>query len=63
MTEAAVKLSIVRATAFKNFYEAERNAGASPLEANERLHFFAKRLDAEYEADLSVIRQCMGRVS
>jgi len=29
-----------------NFYTAERNAGATPLEANERMHFFATRLDA-----------------
>lgn len=43
------------------FYEAERNAGASTLLANERMHFHAKRLDAEYERDLEIIKQCIGR--
>ena len=30
-----------------NFYAAERNAGASPLLANERMHFFAMTLDQQ----------------
>lgn len=30
-----------------NFYAAERNAGADPLVANERMNEFAKRLDGE----------------
>ena len=42
------------------FYEAERNAGASTLLANERMHFHAKRLDEE-RADLEIIKQCIGR--
>ena len=33
-------------TALLNFYAAERRAGADPLTANERMHEFAKRLDA-----------------
>ena len=41
------------------FYEAERNAGADVLTANERLHFHAKRMDAE--RDLEIIKQCIGR--
>lgn len=44
-----------------DFYAAERNAGASPLIANERLHFHTKRLDREFERDLAIIRQCMER--
>lgn len=44
-----------------NFYEAERNAGAPPLIANERLHFHAKRMDAAFERDLDVIRAAMER--
>lgn len=44
-----------------DYYAAERNAGVSPLVANERLHFHAKFTD-EYERDLNVIRQCMERV-
>jgi hypothetical protein len=53
-----------RETALLNFYGAERRAGATPLEANERMHFYAKRLDglnSEYERDLEVLRQCIGR--
>lgn len=52
-----------------NFYSAERRAGADPLLANERMHFFAKRLDAaeqcvaddKFNRDLAVIRACMER--
>jgi len=48
--------------ALMNFYSAERRAGATPLEANERMHFFAKRLDdLEYQRDLEIIRQCLER--
>jgi hypothetical protein len=43
-----------------DYYAAERNAGASPLLANERTHFHAKHMD-EYERDLSIIRQCVER--
>ncbi len=43
------------------FYEAERNAGETPLVANERMHLHATRLDAASERDLEVIRQCIGR--
>lgn len=46
-----------RERALANFYAAERNAGADPLTANERMHEFAKRLD--YERDLSIIRKCL----
>jgi hypothetical protein len=52
-----------RERALADYYAAERNAGAEPLIANERLHFHAKRLDAEYENDLAILRQCMGRKS
>jgi hypothetical protein len=53
-----------REEALANFYAAERRAGSTPIEANERMHFFAKRLDdLQYQADLNVIRACMERVS
>jgi hypothetical protein len=54
----------LRERALKNYYSAERRAGATPIEANERMHFFAARLDdmnAEYERDLNVIRDLLGR--
>lgn len=64
MTEAKLKLAIVRSDALFNYYQAERRAGANPMLANERMHFFAKRLDdTEYERDLQVIRDCMERTS
>ncbi len=64
MSEARLKLAIVRSEALNNFYTAERRAGSTPIEASERMHFYAKRLDAlEYERDLQVIRDCMERVS
>ncbi len=64
MTEAKLQLAIVRSTALMNFYSAERRAGACPLVANERMHFFAKRLDdLEYQRDLEIIKNCMERTS
>lgn len=51
----------IRETALMNFYAAERRAGASPLEANERLHFFAKRLDALYERQQAAVTEQMER--
>ena len=47
---SALRIAQVRATALYNFYQAERQAGASPMLANERMHEFAKRLDATPEA-------------
>lgn len=61
MTEAALKLAIVRSDALMNYYSAERRAGSCPLVANERMHEFAKRLDDTFERDLEIIRQCIGR--
>lgn len=73
MTDARFKLALVRSEKLFNYYAAERRAGTSPLLANERMHEFAKRIDAsderkasearEYEADLSIIRQVMERTS
>jgi hypothetical protein len=54
----------LRERALANYYAAERRAGATPVEANERMHFFAQRLDemnAEYERDLNVIRAVLER--
>lgn len=71
MNEAQFKLAVVRSEALMNFYSAERRAGADPLLANERLHFFAKRLDAlneqrqsdhsSFESYLAIIRKIMER--
>ncbi len=47
---SALRLAMERASALYNFYQAERLAGASPMLANERMHEFAKRLDATPEA-------------
>jgi len=52
---------IEREQALARYYEAERRAGTPPLEANERMHFFAKRLDSAFERDLEIIRQVIGR--
>lgn len=52
---------IERQQALDNFYAAERDAGTPCLEANERMHFFAKRLDSAFERDLQIIRDCMER--
>lgn len=52
-----------REEALANYYSAERRAGATPVVACERMNEFAKRLDAEFERDLSIIRQCIGRKS
>lgn len=43
---SGLKLAMERASALYQFYQAERRGGASPLVANERMHEFAKRLDA-----------------
>lgn len=55
-----------RETALLNFYRRERQAGADPLTANERMGDYAKRLDqleADYKADLDVLRKCLERAS
>ena len=46
---SALRLAMERASALYQFYQAERRAGACPLVANERMHEFAKRLDANNE--------------
>lgn len=63
MTEATLKLAIVRSDALFNYYQAERRTGTDALTAHERMAEFAKRLDAEFERDLQVIRDCMERTS
>lgn len=61
MTEADLKIAVLRSDALFNFYSAERRAGASPLEANERMHFFAKRFDAQspFEVEQEAVRKIM----
>lgn len=61
MSPAQLKLAVVRAEALQNFYRAERRAGASPLEANERMHFYALRLDALLENQIEAVRTEMER--
>ena len=45
-----------RERALLNYYTAERRAGADPLTANERMHEFAKRLDAINEGNLEALK-------
>ncbi len=60
-----MKLAIVRSNQLYEFYAAERRAGATPLEANERMHFFAKRLDAPspFEVEQEAVRKIMESAS
>lgn len=61
MTESQMKLAILRSDALRNFYAAERRAGATPVEANERTHFFAQRLDqrSPFEVEQALVAQIM----
>lgn len=61
MTEAEMKIAVLRSDVLRNFYAAERRAGATPLEANERMHFFAKRLDARspFEIEQALVAEIM----
>ncbi len=52
---------ITKEEALFNFYSAERRAGTPALEANERMHFFAKRLDAQLEREMAPIKSCLER--
>lgn len=63
MTPEQLKLAVLRADALQNFYRAERRAGATPLEANERMHFYALRLDALYEAQHAAVTREMEATS
>jgi hypothetical protein len=58
-----LKLAVLRADALQNFYRAERRAGATPLEANERMHFYALRLDALYDQQVEAVRTEMEQAS
>jgi hypothetical protein len=62
VSEADFKLAIVRSEALMNFYSAERRVGATPLEANERMHFYAMRLDALFEEQLAAVKNEMEKV-
>lgn len=63
MTEASLKLAILRADSLFNYYQAERRAGADPVLANERMHFFAARLDAEFERQQAAVTEKMERTA
>lgn len=62
MTIEQLKLAVVRSQSLMNFYSAERRAGATPLEANERMHFFAMRLDALFQDQLEAVKTEMENV-
>jgi len=61
MSDAKFKLAVKRSESLLNFYTAERRAGADPLTANERMHEFAKRLDARspFDIEQEKVRQIM----
>lgn len=61
MTESEMKLAILRSERLMAFYSAERRAGATPLEANERMHYFAMWLDAPspFEVEQALIAEIM----
>ena len=61
MSEAHLKIAIVRSEQLRNFHAGCRNQGLDALEACELTAEHAKHLDAEYETDLNVVRQCIGR--
>ena len=58
---AALGLSIVRSEMLKAFYEGEIAQGTDAATASERMRGHAAYLDSEYEQDLSVLRELMGR--
>lgn len=61
MSEAQMKLAVVRSERLYEFYCSERRAGADPLTANSRMHEFAKRLDARspFDIEQEKVRQIM----
>lgn len=61
MDEAALKIAVLRSEALMNFYSAERRAGASALVANERMHFFAMRMDSQspFEVEQEAVKRIM----
>lgn len=65
MTDAQMRLAILRSDALMRFYAAERRAGADPLTANSRMHDFAKRLDSPspFEVELEAVRKIMESAS
>ncbi len=60
---ARMRLAGIRSDQLAEYYASERRKGVAPVVACERMGEHAKFLDREYEADLSVIRSCMERVS
>lgn len=48
-----------RETALLNYYSAERRAGATPLDAQERTDIYAERLDALYAMQLALVHDSM----
>lgn len=65
MSDALMKLAVLRSEKLLAFYTAERRAGTPPLIANERMHEFAKRLDGEkssFEVEQELVRKIMEQV-
>ena len=58
MTEAKLKLAILRSDALFNFYSAERRRGLSALEANEAMMEFAKWFD-NFDAEQAAVTREM----
>jgi hypothetical protein len=58
---SALGLSIVRSEMLKAFYDGEIAQGADALTSNERMHAHAAYLDDDYQRDLNVLREVMGR--
>lgn len=65
MSEAELKLAIVRSDLLFQFYSAERRAGADVLTAHERMVEFAKRLDSPspFEKEQEAVRRIMESAS
>ncbi len=58
---ARMRLAGLREHQLAEYYAAERRKGVAPVVACERMGEHAKFLDREYERDLQVIRECIGR--
>lgn len=52
MNESQMRLAVIRSRRLHEFYSAERRIGVDPLTANQRMHEFARRLDARSPFDI-----------
>ena len=58
---SALGLSIVRSEMLKAFYEGEIAQGTDAATASERMRSHAAYLDDDYQRDLNVLREVIGR--